>query len=85
MWRRRLLCYPGNGISASRTKHEDPAADLRIATLRNAVQGSANCSGCSGQRFYGNAQESICAAQLITEDEGLGRLAHTVQVLWFFS
>ena len=26
-------------------------------------------------------QESICAAQLITEDEGLGRLAHTVQVL----
>ena len=23
----------------------------------------------------------ICAAQLITEDEGLGRLAHTVQVL----
>ncbi|XP_059900517.1 programmed cell death protein 6 isoform X1 [Gadus macrocephalus] len=26
-------------------------------------------------------QESTCAAQLITEDEGLGRLAHTVQVL----
>ncbi|CAL8266763.1 unnamed protein product [Gadus morhua 'NCC'] len=63
MWRQRLPCYPGNGISASRTKHEEPAAELRIATLRNALQ------------------ESICAAQLITEDEGLGRLAHTVQVL----
>ncbi|CAL8341321.1 unnamed protein product [Arctogadus glacialis] len=27
------------------------------------------------------SDESICAAQLITEDQGLGRLAHTVQVL----
>ncbi|CAL8289960.1 unnamed protein product [Gadus morhua 'NCC'] len=27
------------------------------------------------------SKESICAAQLITEDEGLGRLAHTLQVL----
>ncbi|CAL8362169.1 unnamed protein product [Gadus morhua 'NCC'] len=28
-----------------------------------------------------NERESIGAAQLITEDEGLGQLAHTVQVL----
>ena len=29
-------------------------------------------------------QESICAAQLITEDEGLGRLAHTVLYFCLF-
>ncbi|XP_056431403.1 leucine-rich repeat and calponin homology domain-containing protein 4 isoform X2 [Gadus chalcogrammus] len=32
-------------------------------------------------RKLGVPEESICAAQLITEDEGLARLAHTVQVL----
>ncbi|CAL8393180.1 unnamed protein product [Gadus morhua 'NCC'] len=32
-------------------------------------------------RLEEKLEESICATQLITEDEGLGRLAHTVQVL----
>ncbi|CAL8267498.1 unnamed protein product [Arctogadus glacialis] len=35
-----------------------------------------------GEEVEGSSsRESICAARLITEDEGLGRLAHTVQVL----
>ncbi|CAL8384973.1 unnamed protein product [Gadus morhua 'NCC'] len=58
--------------SCSEFRHSTDVAGGTKAALRLEDGGGWNQSQVS---------ESICAAQLITEDEGLGRLAQTVQVL----
>ncbi|CAL8373109.1 unnamed protein product [Boreogadus saida] len=74
--------------------HRDICAPKKATAEWTCARAGAGMSGLSQSRSTMRTEganglpglfimtwESICAAQLITEDEGLGRLAHTLQVL----